>query len=56
MARADSRSAPRLRPLAADFRRAFGEDPGPLLSVGVMTDSDNTRSQARSWYGEVTLH
>jgi hypothetical protein len=44
------------RDLAADFRLAFGEDPGPLQSIGVMTDSDNTRSRARSWYGAVTLH
>lgn len=44
------------RDLAADFRRVFGEDPGPLQSIGVMTDSDNTRSRALSWYGAVTLH
>ncbi len=41
------------RPLAADFRRAFGEDPGPLLSVAVMTDADNTRSRAKAWYGPI---
>ena len=44
------------RDLRADFRRAFGEDPGPLVSVAYMTDSDNTRSSARSWYGGVVLH
>jgi hypothetical protein len=44
------------RDLAADFRLAFGEDPGPLRSIALMTDSDNTRSRARSWYGAVTLH
>ncbi len=44
------------RDLRADFRLAFGEDPGPLQSVGVMTDSDNTQSSALSWYGAVTLH
>ncbi len=44
------------RDLAADFRRAFGEEPGPLRSVALMTDSDNTRAQARTWYGEVVLH
>lgn len=43
------------RDLAADFRLAFGEEPGPLLSVAFMTDSDNTRSQARAWYGAVEL-
>lgn len=44
------------RDLAADFRLAFGEDPGALNSVAVMTDSDNTGSRARSWYGPVELH
>jgi hypothetical protein len=44
------------RDLAADFRRAFGEAPGPLRSVALMTDSDNTRAEARTWYGPVVLH
>jgi len=44
------------RDLAADFRRAFGEEPGTLLSVALMTDSDNTRGRARTWYGEVVFH
>ena len=43
------------RDLAADFRRAFAEEPGPLTSVALMTDSDNTRSQARAWYGPVEV-
>lgn len=41
------------RHLARDFQRAFGEGPGPLLSVAYMTDADNTRQQARAWYGPV---
>lgn len=41
------------RDLVADFRRAFGEDPGPLLSVALMSDTDNTRSRVRTWYGPV---
>lgn len=44
------------RDLAADFRRAFGEPPGPLTSVAVMTDSDNTASQAASWYADIEFH
>jgi hypothetical protein len=43
------------RDLAADFRRAFGEEPGDLVAIGLMTDADNTRSRAEAWYGEVTL-
>ncbi|MDP1899173.1 MAG: DUF3047 domain-containing protein [Rubrivivax sp.] len=44
------------RDLAADFLLAFGEAPGALTSIAVMTDSDNTRSNATSWYGPVALH
>lgn len=43
------------RDLAADFRRAFGEEPGPLQSMAVMTDSDNSRASARTWYGPVSV-
>ena len=43
------------RDIRADFERAFGEAPGALVGVGVMTDSDNTRSVARAWYGPVRL-
>jgi hypothetical protein len=38
------------RDLRADFRAAFGEEPGTLVAVAVMTDSDNTRSHACAWY------
>jgi hypothetical protein len=43
------------RDLVADFRLAFGEDPGPLTAIALMTDSDNTRSRAEAWYGPVTV-
>jgi hypothetical protein len=41
------------RDLAADYRLAFGEEPGPLVSVAVMTDADNTRQTAAAWYGPI---
>lgn len=41
------------RPLAADYRLAFGEAPGPLEAVAVMTDSDNTRSRLSTRYREI---
>lgn len=44
------------RDLAADYRRAFGEDPGPLIAVGVMTDTDNTAGRAEAWYGPIRFH
>jgi hypothetical protein len=39
------------RPLAQDFQTAFGEPPGRLMSVALMTDADNTQGSARTWYG-----
>ncbi|WPB57507.1 DUF3047 domain-containing protein [Xylophilus sp. GOD-11R] len=39
------------RDVQRDFERAFGESPGKLTGVALMTDSDNTRSQAAAWYG-----
>jgi len=38
-----------------DYRRAFGEEPGDIVAVGVLTDSDNTQQGARAWYGDITL-
>jgi len=43
------------RDLVADFRLAFGEDPGTLKAVAFMTDSDNTGGSARAWYGPLSL-
>jgi len=39
------------RDVRADFLQAFGEPPGTLVAIGIMTDTDNTRSQAQAWYG-----
>lgn len=43
------------RQIRADFEKAFGEPPGALLGLAIMTDTDNTQSQARAWYGEIRL-
>lgn len=43
------------RDVRADFIKAFGEEPGPLVAVALMTDTDNTRSRLRAWYGPLTL-
>ncbi|MBM3398271.1 MAG: DUF3047 domain-containing protein, partial [Betaproteobacteria bacterium] len=43
------------RNIRADFEKAFGEAPGALLGVALMTDTDNTRSTTRAWYGNVRL-
>ena len=43
------------RNLVADYERAFGEKPGPLMAIGKMTDADNTRASAEAWYGAIEL-
>lgn len=43
------------RDLVGDFRRAFGEEPGPLTGVAYMTDGDNTGSRVRACYGRSRL-
>jgi hypothetical protein len=43
------------RNIRADYERAFGEAPGALTAIGIMTDSDNTRTTAQAWYGPVRL-
>jgi hypothetical protein len=43
------------RDVRADFVRAFGEQPGPLLAIALMTDTDNTESALQAWYGALRL-
>jgi hypothetical protein len=43
------------RNIRADYEKAFGEAPGALVGIGIMTDSDNTRSTTQAWYGPVTV-
>jgi len=43
------------RDLLSDFRKAFGEEPGALIGVALMTDADNTGTRASGHYGEVRL-
>jgi hypothetical protein len=43
------------RDIRADFIRTFGEEPGALTGIALMTDTDNTQSQATAWYGAVSV-
>ena len=36
-----------------DYRRAFGEEPPRVRSVGIMSDSDNTGARTVAWYGDI---
>jgi hypothetical protein len=39
----------------ADFRRAFGEEPGRITAIGIMTDTDNTGENVHAYYGDITF-
>ncbi len=41
------------RNIVDDYRRAFGEEPGVITSVGIMTDTDNTGLKAEAFYGDI---
>lgn len=43
------------RNIIDDYRRAFGTDPGRLIGVGVMTDTDNTGESTEAFYGDLRL-
>jgi hypothetical protein len=43
------------RNVAEDYKRAFGEEPGALTEVGILTDTDNTGASAEAWYGDIRL-
>jgi hypothetical protein len=43
------------RDVRADYLATFGEAPGALVAIGVMTDADNTRGHAVAWYGPIQL-
>ena len=43
------------RNIARDFEQVFGEPPGALVAIGIMTDTDNTRTKATAWYGPLQV-
>jgi hypothetical protein len=43
------------RNLRADYEKLFGEPPGPIIFVGLMTDSNATGSQVKAYYGDIRL-
>jgi hypothetical protein len=44
------------RNLAEDYRRAYGAEPGPLLGIAVMTDTDNTNGKAVGEYADIQFN
>jgi hypothetical protein len=43
------------RDLVADYKRAYDADPGPLLGVALLTDTDNTGGTAVGRYADLRL-
>lgn len=43
------------RNVLADYERVFGEPPGRISSVGVLTDGDALKTRLEAWYGDITL-
>ncbi len=41
------------RNVVEDFKKAFGEEPGKMTEVALLTDTDNTRVVAEAWYGDI---
>lgn len=41
------------RDVAADYRQLFGEEPGSVDAVAIMTDTDNSGQSATAWYGDI---
>jgi hypothetical protein len=43
------------RNLYEDYKRAFGEEPPPVQSIGIMTDTDNTGEDVEAYYGDISF-
>ncbi len=38
-----------------DYRRAFGDDPPPINTVGLLVDTDDTGGEATAWFADLEL-
>jgi hypothetical protein len=43
------------RNVLEDYKRAFGEEPGNIVGIGVMTDYGDNNAPRRAFYGDITL-
>ncbi|MGH8735025.1 MAG: DUF3047 domain-containing protein, partial [Burkholderiales bacterium] len=43
------------RNVAEDFKLAFGEEPGDIVGIGLMTDYGDDGSRRRAFYGDITF-
>lgn len=45
-----------VRNIYQDYKKAYGEEPPLISGVAIMTDSDNTKESAVSFFGDITFH
>jgi hypothetical protein len=38
-----------------DYQRVFGEEPGRITTIGIMTDTDNTGANVHAYYGDIVF-
>jgi hypothetical protein len=43
------------RNVLEDYRKAFGEEPGDIVAVGIMTDYGDNGAPRRTFYGDITF-
>lgn len=43
------------RDLTADYESAYGYTPGNVIGIALLTDTDNTNSQTKAYYGDIEL-
>jgi hypothetical protein len=41
------------RNIVQDYQKVFQETPGRMTAYGLLTDTDNTGSSTRAWYGDI---
>lgn len=41
------------RDLEADYLKAYGEAPGEVIGIALLTDTDNTKSETKAFYGDI---
>lgn len=44
-----------VRNIYEDYKQAFGEEPKEVISLAIMTDTDNTGSMAESFFGDISV-
>ncbi|MEE8431409.1 MAG: DUF3047 domain-containing protein [Candidatus Desulfatibia sp.] len=45
-----------VRNVYQDYKKAYGEEPPLISGVAIMTDSDNTKESAVSYFGDIIFH